>query len=584
MGIGDVSASGFNTTLVSTPNLDRLAAEGASFGFMHSPSALCSPSRYSILTGNFALRGMRPDGTWPIHADLQLKPGQRTLAHLFGDASYRTALIGKMHMGGGLFALDGSDASANNARDREVDYPRGIRMRTALGFDYIFESHDGIQAPPYIYWEDGMPVADLVYDAEAHEWSWARTTSQPRYYDDYNDPDTFLPRDSDGDGRLGVLHRCCDSPWTVGYLGYDSSRTGELYTQAALRFLDSVDGEEADGAGSPWFLQFQSQAVHLPHTPGSSFFGAPVANTTLTAHLDMVHEVDLQMEALMSRVEQHGWLNSTLTIFTSDNGGLSKSGMAGEVAGLVGPARAGHLSSGPLRGHKDTMFEGGHRVPFLVRWPGVVPPGSRCDTTLNLLDLFATFAELLGRSAFEDSGTQGLDSTSFYAQITQLDATNASDDPTRGPMIVQFTKSNRQAMVAVSQSRMKVAAARPFGEDGKMPSAAIITQDKIDWVDLAADPYEQGYAFDVQLDKAPAEALALLEQLAAVMARVHDGIRSTPPLSSPPPSPPPPAPPLPSPTPPELVCTIDDATAADHAAWCEQCEQCSGFCPTCDSV
>ena len=554
VGVGDVSASGFSTTLVSTPNLDRLATDGAVFGFMHSPSALCSPSRYSLLTGNFALRGMRPDGTWPIHADLQLMPGQRTLAHLFGDASYRTALIGKMHMGGGLFTSNGGVANAGHARRREVDFSKGLRMRAQLGFDYIFESHDGIQGPPYIYFEDGMPLAGFTYDAQAHEWSWARTRAQPRYAADYDDVEAFLPRDADGDGRNSSLHRCCDSPWAVGYLGYDSSRTGELYTQAALRFLDGAEGEKA-GAGSagaspstPWFLQFHSQAVHIPHTPGSVFFGAPVAGTTPTPHLDMVREVDLQMEALMSRVERHGWLNTTLTIFTSDNGGLDKS------------ERAGHLASGPLRGYKDTEFEGGHRVPFLVRWPGVVPPGSRCDTTLNLLDLFATFAEMLGRGALEDSAVQGLDSTSFYRQLTQLgiDAdADANDDPTRGPMIVQITKSNQQGMVAVSQSRMKVAAARPYGEDGSMPSAALITQDKLSWVDLATDPYEQGYTFDAPLSEAPAEVLALFAQLKVVMGHVYEGTRSTPPLSTQPPQPPP----LPRPPPQPRHASICDTAS-----------------------
>ena len=474
MGVGDVTATGYNTSLVHTPNIDRLAAEGMRFTHMHSAAAICAPSRYSLLTGNLPLRGVLSDGTWALHRPLGLQTGQRTFGHLFGDLGYKTALIGKTHLGGGLFNSWGGEAAADEAAAwtsteiRRVDFLRGIRQRAELGFDYFFESHNGIQGPPYIYFEQGLPVADLAYDNATQKWSWAAATVQPRRLSDYATFDDFLPLDADGDGVCGeLMMNEQNEAWAYGYEGFDTTRQGEVFVQAALDFIDA-------SAAVPFLLHFNSQGVHIPHTP-STFFGAPVRGLHADLHQDMIHEVDLQVQVLMERLDANGVSNFTMVIFTSDNGGLSGSGNA-------------HRSSGNLRGAKASHFEGGHRVPFFVRWPQVTPAGFACDKPLVHIDLFATFAEMLNRSAYEDE-SQGMDSESFYRDLTSstCGSGNRNGGAPRGVALVQITTRGDKGMVAISPDGMKVAAVRPH--EGEMPGAATI-KGSFTFVDLATDPSE----------------------------------------------------------------------------------------------
>ena len=476
MGPGDVTANGYNNSLVHTRNIDRLAAEGMRFTHMHSAAAICAPSRYSLLTGNLPLRGVLPDGTWALHRPLGLQTGQRTYGHLFGDSGYKTALIGKTHLGGGLFNRRGGAATAERpaswtlAEIQQVDFLRGIRQRAELGFDYVFESANGIQGPPYIYFEQGLPVADLAYDNDTQKWSWAAATVPPRRRSDYATLDDFLPLDADGDGVCGELRMSGrNEDWAYGYEGFDSTRQGEVFVQAALDFIDS-------SGATPFLLSFHSQAVHIPHTP-STFFGAPVRGLHADRHQDMLHEVDLQVKVLMGRLDANGLSNFTMVIFTSDNGGLARSDRA-------------HSSTGNLRGFKGSHFEGGHRVPFFVRWPQVTPAGVACDQPLVHVDLFATFAEMLNRSAYEDEG-QGMDSESFYRDLTSgtCGSGNRHGGTPRGAALVQITTIGEKGMVAISPDGMKVAAVRPDANDNDMPGAATI-KDRFTFVDLATDPSE----------------------------------------------------------------------------------------------
>ena len=474
MGVGDVTASGYNTSLVHTRNIDRLATEGMRFTHMHSAAAICAPSRYSLLTGNLPLRGVLSDGTWALHRPLGLQAGQRTFGHLFGDSGYKTALIGKTHLGGGLFNSGGGEATAVEPAGwleweiRQVDFLRGIRQRAELGFDYIFESHNGIQGPPFIYYEQGLPVADLAYDNGTRKWSWAAATVQPRRLSDYATLDDFLPLDADGDGVCGeLLMNDKNELWAYGYEGFDTTRMGEVFMQAALDFLDA-------SAAAPFLLSFHSQGVHVPHTP-STFFGAPVRGLHANLHQDMIYEVDLQVQVLMERLDANGLSNFTMVIFTSDNGGLSGSSNA-------------HSSSGSLRGTKASHWEGGHRVPFFVRWPQITPAGIACDQPLVHIDLFATFAEMLNRSAYEDE-SQGMDSESFYRDLTgsTCGSGNRNGGAPRGAALVQITTKGDKGMVAISPAHMKVAAVRPDPDD--MPGAATI-KDRFTFVDLVTDPSE----------------------------------------------------------------------------------------------
>ena len=437
-------------------------------------------------------------------------------------------------------------AAAARAHDICFASRNNRRQRDELGFNYFFESHDGIQAPPFIYFEDGKPVSNLIKNEET--WSWQSAEEEPRYalkephYEwDYQ----WLPSFEKGPGGAkseltcktgGVEVRCTSDEGKnhfvrYGYEGFSTTHTGEVYVQAAKGFLDNNKGE-------PFFLQYASQGVHTPHTPPTKFFGEKVRGTHETLHLDMVHEVDLQLKELMDWLSDNNLESNTLVILTSDNGGLDKSG------------KNEHRASGTLHSYKGTDWEGGHRVPFFVRWPNVAPPGVTCDQPMVLTDLFATFAELTGRSMYEDSKKQGMDSTSIYQHLVNTEVAcglNGNSPVTREAILVQQTKDDAsdailegkgQTIVAVSQDHLKVVAIRYHSDAKKrLPEAAIISK-KFRYVDLGAiesmtpanQTEKQASMVYQSHSDAPEAAGELYLELRRKMRRVRRGLRTTPPL------------------------------------------------------
>ena len=437
------------------------------------------------------------------------------------------------------------------------------RNRDELGFDYIFESHDGIQAPPFIYFENGKPVSKLKRNdwGEFGYWSWEKAEQEkPRYALDFKrqGDSGWLPSfEQEGldypDGpakseltcKIGGKASECTSEdgehhfARYGYEGFSTTHTGEVYIQAAANFIYKATQERE----KPFFLEFASQGVHTPHTPPHKFFGEAVRNTQETPHLDMVREVDLQLKELMLRLDRNKVTSNTLVILTSDNGGLDKS------------EKEGHRASGTLTGFRGTDWEGGHRVPFFVRWPGVTPHGITCDQPMVLTDLFATFAELTGRSKYEDSKTQGMDSTSIYQHLVNTEAAcglNGNSPVPREAVLVQQTRNDPkgtsgdiltgsgQTMVAVSQDHLKVVANRYKAAAGsqRLSEVAQISKE-FRYVDLgviermppATQTEKQASTLYKKDTRAPEPAAKLYLELRRKMCRVRDGLRTTPPLA-----------------------------------------------------
>lgn len=401
IGLGDVSAYGYGG-MVATPNIDVLAAQGMLFRNAHTVYATCAPSRYGVLSGNLALRGSNFNGTWQPHQHSQFLDGQKSLGNLFKEAGYRTSLFGKLHLGGQFYRNNGS-LLVNESFSTDltgVDWLRGFHYGpAAYGFDYTFFSHDGIQDPPYMYHQNDVPIDNVAYNLAAKEWTWTTATNQPFLFLQKTTPASpgYISEDPDGDGVLGSVKVDSGKNDVFGYAYWDSTHTGEMYTQAARNFIDDHVANDPD---QPFFMHFCSQCVHVPHTP-DTFFEEPVEGTELTKHLDMVHEMDLQVKALVDKLKEHGLENDTIIIYTSDNGGITRS------------TSVGHMPSGPFRGSKGSTWEGGHRVPFIVRWGdgtstnSVVPPGTVCEQVISQTDLFATFATLLN---LPQDATQGVDS------------------------------------------------------------------------------------------------------------------------------------------------------------------------------
>lgn len=355
---------------MQTPRIDALARAGMRFTDAHS-RALCAPSRYSILTGNYPFRS--PGISWVVSAASSVGPGQKTMAEFFQEMGYETAFIGKWHMGGQLQGMDGQPIPPTYALDwRQVDWHRPLhRGPTRIGFGYSFFTHSGVQGDPFFYFEndamEGDPERIVTWTKGVHQ----------------NKANAFQTKIEEAG---------------FGLPEWDSTTTGERFTHKALDFIDR---HAADGTGRPFFMHFCTQCIHTPMTPGE-FMGTRVAGKTGSAHTDMLLEMDLQLGALLDRLEKHGLLHNTIVVFTSDNGPWEN----------LSPES--YDSSAHFRGRKGEAYEAGHRVPFIIRWDGRITPGSTCGKLIDHVDLLPSFATLLGGSLGPGHALDGIDVSPYF--------------------------------------------------------------------------------------------------------------------------------------------------------------------------
>ncbi len=395
VGWGDVQANN-PVSRVPTPNLNQLARDGMRFTNAHTAAAVCAPTRYSALTGNYQWRGRRPWGTWNFQEASQILPGQKTIGDILSSRSYNSAFIGKLHMGGDFFARGSNTITRSESL---VDFSRPFGNGPhAHGFGYSFPLLEGIQDAPYAYFEND----DLYGDPAL-----LRTWISGRY------GNSVIPNTGRG------------MPY------YDSSKVGPDLMARAFSFIDRH--KATYGSTKPFFLYYASQSVHYPYTPPETFYGQPVRGVSrLCARQDMVVELDVAVGTLIAKLRTDGLLANTLIVFTSDNGG--------------GPDSCGHDASGPdFSGYKGLVQEGGHRVPFIVRWgDGTnfhVPRGTVRDQLIGVHDLAATLGTLAGASI---GATQAKDSFNMLPvwMGTQTDA-----DPVRDHLIAEARKASKKVTI-----------------------------------------------------------------------------------------------------------------------------------------
>ncbi len=360
LGLGDVShhvrTFQEREPVVETPTLDALARQGLWFTDGHSATALCAPTRYAVMSGNNNYRSYQPVGVWSTFGKTAFKPEEATLGSVVQDAGYRTGFIGKWHLGGD-FKVPGGEAFYRGPKSGDLTGKVDVtRMHGGgpkdCGFDYDFTVPCGIQGPVYTAYENQVwyPLAD---DSEIVF---------------LNDENAIHPKDltSKGPGPG-------DSAWNARSLG-------DLLSAKAVGFIEAgAAGEE------PFFLYYCTPMVHAPHCPPETFDGQPVAGTTVSAHLDMVVELDLQVKRIVDALKRSGQFENTLFVVSSDNGGLGD-----KVA-----AKHGYHPSGGWSGSKGSYFEGGHRTPLFAVWPGRIRPGVSDELVVNQ-DMLATFAALVG--------------------------------------------------------------------------------------------------------------------------------------------------------------------------------------------
>ena len=363
LGYGDVRC--YNSeSKVPTPHLDQLSEEGILFTDAHSPSTVCTPTRYSILTGRMAFRtGMRGVFTG-AGGPCMIEKDRMTIGGMLQNKGYTTSLYGKWHVGMTFFDKDGKPINKNGLEAvQRIDYSRAIPDSPIhRGFDYFFGSVC-------------CPTTDWLYAFIDGD----RIPVPPTKIIDRSP----LPKHPySKDNRPGMI-----AP------GYSMEEIDLQFMEKSLSFLEEHSKKRK---GSPFFLFHSAQAVHLPSFPADQFKG----KTKAGPHGDFIFELDYIVGKLMAALDKHGFTDNTLVIFSSDNGP--------EVPTVLSMRKDyKHDGARPWRGVKRDNWEGGHRVPFIARWPGKIKPGTRSSQTLSLTDLMATFAAItnvkLPQEAGEDS-------------------------------------------------------------------------------------------------------------------------------------------------------------------------------------
>ncbi len=357
LGFGDLSCYG--ASRLKTPNIDRLAEQGRVFTDAHSASAVCTPSRYSLLTGRYA---WRVDNYNPVFAQhgLIIDPDTTTLADVFQQAGYTTACIGKWHLGFG-------DPHPN--WNGEL-----IPGPLELGFDYYYGVPVVNSHPPFVYVENHRVVGLVPEDPLI----WRKNTGNPHTQ--------AYPEKKKAPLRNGLGFRGGKAAHGL----YVDEMVGTHLTDKALEWMDA-------NKDKPFFLYFASTAIHHPFTPHPRFQGTSKAGR----YGDFVHELDWITGRLMEKLEQIGVADDSIFIFTSDNGGMLNQG--GRRAWELG-----HRLNAHLQGFKFDVWEGGHRVPFIIRWPGRVPAGSKSDALISSIDMTSTCADILGVKLPEHAAPDGI--------------------------------------------------------------------------------------------------------------------------------------------------------------------------------
>lgn len=374
LGYGDVSCYG--ATALRTPNIDRLASEGLRFTDGHSAAATCTPSRYAMLTGEYAWR-KKGTGVLPGNAALIIEPGRTTLPALLRKAGYMTGVVGKWHLG--LGPQGGPDWNAEimpNPND--------------IGFDYSFIMAATGDRVPTVYVENrrvvGLDPSDPIkvdYSRKTGDWPTGK-----------ENPNLLKMHPSHGHD-MTIVNGVSRIGWMTGGRAalWKDEDMADVFTGRAVTFIEQHKSE-------PFFLYFATHDPHVPRVPHPRFVG----QTTMGPRGDAIIEADWQVGQILATLDRLKLTNNTIIIFTSDNGPVVDDGYKDDAVARLGQ----HRPAGPLRGGKYSSFEGGTRVPLIVRWPGRIKRGVS-DALVSQIDLPASFASFTGQKLGEADAPDSFD-------------------------------------------------------------------------------------------------------------------------------------------------------------------------------
>lgn len=407
---------------IATPGSDRLAKEGMIFTDAHSNSSVCTPTRYGVLTGRYAFRSRMKSGVLGGFSEHLIEEGRMTVPSFLQENGYHTAFIGKWHLGWD-WAKDG----------KKVDYSKPVKNGPKeKGFVYSYGHCGSLDMAPYVWVENGMPTA--------------------------------IPTKTTGRTKKETKNGW----WREGLTSDDFDHEDVLpnLTRRAVKYV-----KEQAKKDSPFFLYLALPSPHTPVLPTPEFKGK---SGMKSAYADFVTMTDDTVKQVLEALKEAGVDQNTLFIFTSDNGCSPEADFAELEA-------QGHDPSHIYRGHKADIFEGGHRVPFLVRWPAKVKAGSTCSDPTCLTDLLATMADVLGKDLPKNAGE---DSVSMLPNLL-----GRSEEPLREATVHHSINGT----FAIRQGKWKlIDAPHSGGWSGPRPRdrKAYEKLPKVQLYDLESDPGE----------------------------------------------------------------------------------------------
>lgn len=368
MGYGDLGTYNQDSK-IETPHINQLASEGMKFTDMHSPSSVCTPTRYGIITGRYCWRSRLPRGVLRGYGRALIQQERKTVADLLKSQGYRTGVVGKWHLGVDWVIKKGHEAALVDAEGTQINEfgmisemdpthidftQKPIDGPLNHGFDYSFVLPASLDMDPYCYLEND------------------KLTALPTEYTPGNDLNT---------GYTGAF-------WRAGLIspGFEIGGVLPTFAEKAQNFI-----AESAKNSEPFFLYLPLAAPHTPWMPDSDFEGKSAAGQ----YGDFVQMVDAAVGQVLAQLEKSGVKENTLVIFTSDNGPFWTPALVEKFS---------HKSVGELRGMKADAWEGGHRIPFIARWPGKIKAGSQSSATSTLTNFMATCADILDLNLADNEG------------------------------------------------------------------------------------------------------------------------------------------------------------------------------------
>jgi len=374
LGYGSANCYGADVRHIRTPNIDRLAEEGIKFLDAYTPGSVCTPTRYALLTGRYAWRGRLKYGVLsPPEGPLLIEPELLTLPEYLKEHGYQTAHVGKWHLG---------YTNLDNVEDLSAQ-PLEPGPRS-LGFDYHFGIPNNIDWLPKVYVENESI------------WGLRSVGKHPYGKSSYK----------------GQRYHGYDAPQRI------TTKVTQDLSDAARNWIFKAVRQNHQ---KPFFLYFALVGVHNPISPSEKWRGS----SGVGSYGDYIHDVDHSVGEVLDALAYSGVLDNTIVVFTSDNGGDT-----GQIEEQQARDK-GFKNNGDLRGDKHTIWEGGFKVPFVVRWPKMIKEGRQSDRMINIVDIFATLQEIVGGKVLGPQ-TAGADSFSFSCELLG----NASEKNSRETMVL----------------------------------------------------------------------------------------------------------------------------------------------------